>query len=140
MTGEDIKEKDVFGHFDGMGELVGTKPVMLYFYWPEEDADSKDEDIANQVRRCKLMDELLAAEAVRSASVLFHSYKCNIKEVNADLKRRYKLKIVPKVVFFDVKGRKVWHLTSTKAKPDGVAGKMAELAAQSKKLLKKMNK
>ncbi len=116
------------------------KPILIYFYWPQEDANSDDQRIANQVRRCKLMDEILASKALRSACVLFHCYKCNMKDLCDDLKKKYKLKLVPKILFFDVKGRKVWRLTSTKAKPAGIARKMAQIAADSKALLKKKSK
>ena len=57
-----------------------------------------------------------------------------------ELKKKYKLTIVPKVLFFDVKGRKVWQLTSTKAKPEGVAEKMNKIAATCKKMIEHMNK
>ena len=117
-----------------MGDLEDTKPVMIYFFWPEEDAESDDKDIANQVRRCVLMDEILADEMVRRASVLFHCFRCNAKELSEDLKSEYKIKVVPKVLFFDTKGRKVWQLTSTKAKPKGIAKKMCGIAATCKKL------
>ena len=106
----------------------------------KEDADSNNEEIANQVRCCKLMDEILATEELRSACVLFHCYRCSIKDVSDGLKREYKLTLVPKIIFFDVKGRKVWRLTTTKAKPDGIARKMAQIAADSKLLLKSMKK
>ncbi len=123
-----------------MADLKGTKPIMLYFYLPEEDADVADKNIANQVRRCKLMDKLLEEEIIRRASVLFHCFKCNINDVSDKLKKKYKLKIVPKVLFFDVRGKKVWRLTNTKAKPKGVAKKMVQIAAACKRLLKKMKK
>ena len=86
------------------------------------------------------MDELLEEEIVRRASVLFHCLKCNINDVSEELKKKYKLKLVPKVLFFDVRGKKVWQLTNTKAKPKGLARKMVQIAAECKKLLKRMKK
>ena len=72
---EELKKTGVFEDFSNLSDLKGTKPVMLYFHLPEEDADIDDKDIANQVRRCKLMDEILDTEDVRRASVLFHCFK-----------------------------------------------------------------
>ena len=138
--GDRGKTTSVFEDFEGMGDFKGTKPVMLYFHLPEEDADMDDKDIANQVRRCKLMDELLEEEIVRRASVLFHCLKCNINDLSEELKKKYKLKLVPKVLFFDVRGKKVWQLTSTKAKPEGIAKKMVRIAAVCKKLVERMKK
>ena len=54
--------------------------------------------------------------------------------------KKYKLKLVPKVLFFDVRGKKVWQLTSTKAKPEGIAKKMVRIAAVCKKLVERMKK
>lgn len=132
VSREDLRKEKVFKHFADLDGLEDTKPIMIYFFWPDEDADSDDKDIANQVRRCVLMDEILTHEMVRRASVLFHSFKCNAKELSDELKKAYKITIVPKVLFFDVKGRKVWQLTSTKAKPEGIANKMASIAAKCK--------
>jgi hypothetical protein len=124
-----------------MGDIQGTKPVMIYFYWPDEDEESDDKNIANQVRRSKLMDEILTAEEIRRASTLFHCFKCNAKELSDELKKKYKIKTVPKILFFDVKGKKVWQLTSTKAKAKGVAKKMIAIAAAAcKKTVDKSGK
>lgn len=123
-----------------MADLKCTKPVMLYFYWPEDDAQSKDKNVANQVRRCKLMDKILSSEEVRRVSVRFHCFRCNLKEVSDDLKKKHKVKHAPWILFFDVKGRRVWRLTNSKAKPAGLAKKMAQIAARCKKLLDKKAK
>jgi hypothetical protein len=65
LTEDEIDDLKLWGHFEDMSDLEGTRPIMLYVYWPEEDAESDDEEIANQVRRCGLMDEILDAEEVR---------------------------------------------------------------------------
>jgi hypothetical protein len=115
LTEEELKEKDLFDHFADMGDLKGTKPIMIYFFWPDEDEESEDKKIANQVRRCKLME-------------------------SEELKKKYKLTRAPKILFFDVKGKKAWQLTSTKAKPKRVAKKMVEIALRCKKILEKIKK
>jgi hypothetical protein len=141
LTEEELKEKDLFDHFADMGDLKGTKPIMIYFFWPDEDEESEDKKIANQVRRCKLMEEnILSSEEVRRASVGFHCFKCNLKELSEELKKKYKLTRAPKILFFDVKGKKAWQLTSTKAKPKRVAKKMVEIALRCKKILEKIKK
>jgi hypothetical protein len=137
---EEFKTANVFGHFADLAGLEGTKPLMLYFYWPEEDASSDDEEIANQVRRCKLMDEILDAEPVRRASAEYHSFKVNVKDLGEAYKDEYKITFAPKIIFFDVKGRKVWQLTSTSAKAEGVAKKMVEITVACKRMLQSANK
>jgi hypothetical protein len=140
LTQEEMAETKLWGRFEDMSDLEGTRPVMLYVYWPEEDEENSDEEIANQVRRCKLMDEILDAEAVRRASVEFHCFKCSIKDMSDQLKGEYKITLVPKVLFFDVKGRKVWQLTSTSAKADGVARKMVQIASDCRTMTKNASK
>jgi len=137
LSDEEFDEADLFGRFSDMSDLSDDKPVMIYFFWPDEDEESEDKNIANQVRRCKLMDEILTNEEIRKASTLFHCFKCDAKELSDKLKSKYKIKTVPKVLFFDVKGRKLWQLTSTKAKPKGVAKKMIDIAAKCMKLTSK---
>lgn len=137
LSDEEFDEADLFGRFSDMSDLNGDKPVMIYFFWPDEDEESDDKNIANQVRRCKLMDEILTNEDIRKASTLFHCFKCDAKELSDKLKSKYKIKVVPKVLFFDVKGRKLWQLTSTKAKPKGVSKKMIDIAAKCMKLTSK---
>jgi len=142
LNKEEFDSKDLFGHFSDMGDIKETKPVLIYFYWPEEDAESTDKNIANQVRLSKLMeDNILSSEEFRRASLCFHCFKCNIKDdVDDQLKTKYRLKVAPKILFFDVRGSKVWQLTSTKADPEGVAKKMAQIAAASKSIIDNMKK
>ena len=93
------------------------------------------------IRRCMLFEKnIFSTKEVRKASTLFHCLVCDFSKMSEQLKKKYKLTLVPKVLFFDVKGRKVWQLTSTKAKPSGVAKKMLKIASSSKKLLEAMNK
>jgi thioredoxin-related protein len=86
------------------------------------------------------MDEILSHEEIRRVSILFHCFKCNAKELSDNLKKTYKIKTVPKVLFFDVKGKKSWQLTSTKAKPKSIAKKMKAIAANFKKRADKARK
>lgn len=132
---EEINGKKLWDHFTDMSDKKSTKAILVYFYWPEEDNDN--EDIQNMVRRCKLMDKILEEEAIRRASVKFHCFKCSFKDMSEELKKKYKLTVVPKVLFFDVRGKKVWQLTSTKASAEGVAGKMEKIAAACQKILEK---
>jgi len=113
---------------------------MLFFYWPSEDAQADSEETAEQAERSMLMSEILSAEAVRAASTFFHCYKCNVKELDAKLKEKYRIRYAPKVLFFDVNGKKTWWLTNIKASPNGVAKKMAQIAFQSNKLLEEAKK
>ena len=127
LAEEAFNEADLFARFTNMDGIAETKPVMIYFYWPEEDAEDTDKDIANMARRSVLMDEILTHEDIRRASVNYHCFKSNAKGLLALHKSEYNLKIVPKVLFFDTKGKKVWQLTNTKANPTGVAKKMEKI-------------
>jgi hypothetical protein len=135
---DEINKKKLWEHFTDMSDKQATKPIMIYFFWPDEDEDSEDKKIANKVRRCKLMDKIFEDEVIRKVSVKFHCYKCNAKELSEELKKKYKITLVPKVLFFDVKGKKVWQLTSTRAKPKSIAKKMVAIIARCQKQLKKL--
>lgn len=135
---DEISKKDLWDHFTGLSDKKATKPVLIFFYWPEE--DTEDEDIKNAIRKCGIIEKIFEDEAVRRASVRFHCYKCDYKKVSEELKKEYKLKTVPKVLFFDVRGKKVWQLTNVKASPEGVASKMTSIAANCDKLLETMKK
>ena len=135
---DEISDKDLWDHFTGLSDKKATKPILLFFYWPEEDTD--DEDIKNTIRKCGLIEKIFEDEEVRRASVKFHCYKCDFKKMSEELKQEYSLKVVPKVLFFDVKGQKVWQLTNVKASPEGVAKKMTSIAAKCDKLLEAMKK
>ena len=145
LSKDAIKETKLWKHFTDMSDadisdLETTKPIMIYFYRPYE--ETSDKKIQNMIRRCGLMEEnIFCHEAVRRASVKFHCLWCNFRDdLGEDLRNKYKVTIAPKVLFFDVKGRKVWQLTSTNAKPKGVAGKMNKIAATCKKMIEHMNK
>jgi hypothetical protein len=140
LNGTELSKADFWDLFTGMDEIKETKPVMLYFYWPQEDTD--DEKIGNMIRRCDLMEEnIFSHEEVRRATLRFHCRKCNLKEDMSDeLRKKYKVVMAPKVLFFDVRGKKVWQLTSTKANPEGVAKKMNKIADKSEELLESMKK
>lgn len=139
LAKKELGKAPLWDVFTGMSELESTKPVMIYFYCPEQDSD--DDDVKNMIRRCHLIAEnVFADEAVRRASLKFHCRNCDFNEISDEVKKKYKLVVVPKVLFFDVCGRKVWQLTSTGAAPDGVAKKMDKIAAASAKLLEKMKK
>ncbi len=138
LGAEDIEQKDLWDHFTGLSDKKATKPVLIFFYWPEEDTD--DADIKNSIRKCGLFEKIFEDEAVRRASAKFHCYKCDFKKLSSELKTAYKLKVVPKVLFFDVRGNKVWWLTNVKASPAGVAKKMDSIAADSKRILDHMKK
>ena len=135
---DEIADKELWDHFTGLADKKATKPILMFFYWPEEDTD--DEDIKNTIRKCGLIEKIFEDEEVRRASVKFHCYKCDFKKLSADLKKEYSLKVVPKVLFFDVKGKKVWQLTNVKASPEGVAKKMTSISAKCDKLLEAMKK
>jgi thioredoxin-related protein len=114
---------------------------MLYIFWPDEDAESDDKGITNQIRRCNQMEEkIFSSEEIRLASVDFHCLKCSVKEISDELKKEYKISLVPKVIFFDVRGKKAWQLTSYSSKPKSIAKKMNQIAKRSAKLLEKMSK
>ena len=133
---DEISKKELWDHFTGLSDKKATKPVLIFFYWPEEDTD--DESIKNTIRKCGLIDKLFEDEAVRRASVKFHCLKCDFKNMSEELKNEHGLKIVPKVLFFDVKGKKLWQLTNVKASPEGVAKKMNSIAEKCDKLLEAM--
>lgn len=139
---EKIDETDIFSHFDALADLKGTKPIMIYFYWPAEDAQNEDKNMANQVRRCKLMDDILSSEEVRKASLNFHCFKVNLKELSKEFREKYGVAYAPKVKFFDVKGatRRTWQITTVKIKPEKVAKRMDLIVAECKRMLEKMKK
>lgn len=112
--------------------------MLIFFYWPGEDTD--DENIKNTIRKCGLIEKIFEDEEVKRASVKFHCCKCDFKKLSEELKKEYRLKVVPKVLFFDVRGKKVWQLTNVKASPEGVAKKMNSISAQCDKLLETMKK
>lgn len=138
VSKEEMAEKGLWDHFTDLADKKATKPVLIFFYWPDEDTD--DENIKNTIRKCGLFEKIFEDEAVRRASVKFHCYRCDFKKLSEELKAEYKLKVVPKVLFFDVRGSKVWWLTNIKASPEGVAKKMEQIAADSKSILENMKK
>ena len=135
-----MAKADLWIEFNDIASMKESKPLMLYFFHPDEETDN--EDTKNMIRRCGIMDEeILGSEDVRRASLGFHCLKCNWKDdMGEELKKKYKITLVPKVIFFDVRGKKVWQLTSTKANPKGIAKKMDKIAIASKKLIEKLNK
>jgi hypothetical protein len=135
---EEMSKKDLWDHFTGLSDKKATKPVLIFFYWPEEDTD--DASIKNSIRKCGLIEKIFEDEAVRRASVKFHCLKCDFKKMSEELKKKYRLKVVPKILFFDVKGKRIWQLTNVKASPSGVAKKMNSIAAKCDKLLKTVKK
>ncbi len=133
---KDIEKTKIFEDFANMDDVKETEPVLIYFYWPSEDL-SDDKNITNQMRRCKLMEEnILSSEDFRREAAKFHCYKCDNKTLDDVLKKKYKVKLAPKVLFFDVKGKKLWQLTSTSAKPARVAKKMRSIVARCERMLK----
>jgi hypothetical protein len=135
---EEIGKKELWDLFTGLSDMKATKPVLIFFYWPDENTDN--EEVKNTIRKCGLIDKIFEDEAVRRASVKFHCCRCDFKKMSEELKSQYGLKVVPKVLFFDVKGVKVWQLTNVKASPEGVAKKMDSIAAKCEKQLEAMKK
>ena len=133
-TGDELEKSELWADFSGMESLKDTSPVMLYFYLPDEETENAD--ILNMIRNCRLMEEnVFAHEAVRKVSVNFHCFKCDFKELSDTLKKKYGVKIVPKAIFFDVRGKKVNQLTNSKADPEDLAKKMNSIVAECKKML-----
>ncbi len=135
---DEIANKDLWDLFTGLSDKKATKPVLIFFYWPEEDTD--DENIKNSIRKCGLFEKIFEDEAVRRASTKFHCCKCDFKKLSEELKKEYRLTVAPKILFFDVRGKKVWQLTNVKASPEGIAKKMNSISANCDKLLEAMKK
>lgn len=128
---EEAKKATVFEHFSGTADCKMDKPVVIYFYWPDEGKMEK-----TAVACSKFEKGLAEAANLQSALSSFGCYKCNAKDLDKKLVSKYSAK-APVIVVFDATGKKVYNFNKASKSDKTVAKKMESIKKASDKAVEK---
>lgn len=127
----------IFDEFEGLDEKRETKPVVFFFYVQPKDQKDRSKSVLN----CQQMGRLLSHPKVSGIlNSEFHCYRRNFATTKKAIRKKYKVKTVPMLVFFDATGKVLYRLTSPKTKPERLEAMLKALVKKSDKNLEKLEK
>jgi thioredoxin-related protein len=139
-----LKKRSVFEDWSKTRELGEAKPMVFFFYWPEEDAKSKDadKDEKSQAEKTKHLKKAFNNSSVTKQLERFYCFKIDVKELKSFGKpgesylSKYKIRKAPVLVIYDFKGNRLMSI-SGKQESKVLARKLKMGADKSDRLLKK---
>jgi len=113
------------------------KPILLYFYWPEDKASKS----RAQYRDCQKMNKLLFEDPdVKDELSKLDCYKVNLSILSKELKKQYKIKSAPTLIFIDPTGKVLKKSSSTRTKPSRMVRLIKSVVKASARNLKRYKK
>ena len=131
---KEARKATVFEHFAETAGNKMAKPILIYFYWPDE---GKPDRIA---LACASFEKNLSkASNFHDAAGEFGSYKCNLKNVDKKLIAKFKLK-APCILIFNATGKKVASIAKFPKNDKSLAKKLNKIKTSSDKAVEKAQK
>ena len=111
--------------------------MLLYFFWPEDGKYSSKK----KREACQKMNHLLFRDPdVKDAFTQIDCYKVNLKTLDSNLKKRYRIKTAPTLVFIDATGKVLKRTTSSKMSSGSMLRLIKTVLKASARNVKKFNK
>jgi hypothetical protein len=95
----------LFDIFRETAEMKGQKPIMIYFFWPEE------EKVSTAGKACAAFErQLAAAKGFAAVSERFARFTCDANALDKKLRSLY-APTAPRLVVFDPTGKRLAAIT-----------------------------
>lgn len=130
LNGEKTTPYDDFTGIEKIKE--GEKPVLMYFHSTNED----------EAEKCKAFEEALfkIAEVAEFIKDNFACVRMDTEEMEEDMRKDYKVTRIPKVVFYDYKGKYLYNYRSSRPKASTFLAIMKKALSRNQRALEKAKK
>ncbi len=131
---ESVKKPTVFDYFPGTAVDKMSTPFIIYFYKPNKGKEDK-----TALACAEFEKKMAAAEKFDEATDEFGCYRCNAKDLDAKVIKKFKVK-VPSLLVFIATGKKVYTLTKFPNSDKSLAKKLKKIKKTSDKAVEAAEK
>jgi len=137
-----MRETRFFEEFDGLKDMAGEKPLVIFFYWPEEDKESGDAKLRHKAELSEKMAKMLAEPELRKYRDDCVWVRVNAKSMEGKktLARKYGVSGFPSILLVDIEGHGYWRTISPNIKSRYFAKKLKALVKRCEILRRRREK